>query len=362
MIPIPALDSLRAAPARLFAAATFRVLGIPLRVESDSPRVLAAAAEAFGASAEDSVDDFASIELAAGGDGAALDSLRAADHPGAAAADGRGARVRIRVRPGGGAGPVRHDVPRRELLLLSGPGCSGYADTAACEAVAEVDEALLDDRDHFRAGVLEALALFLLARMDRDPLHASAVARGDSALLLAGRSGVGKSTLVYAAARAGLRVLSEDAVYLQSNPPRVWGMPRFVHLTPETARFFPELAEMTPKRLFNGKTKLAIDLRTLASDNTEPVATRAGICLLARGSRPGAEPIDPREGVAELTAALEPGFDAYADSVGEKIARIAETGAWRLTLPPHPADAVPLLGPLLDALESRAAVPIRRIG
>jgi hypothetical protein len=330
--PLPALESLRAAPARLFATATFRVLGIPLRVESDSPRVLAIAAEAFGAPAEGRVG-------------------------------GRGARVRIRVHPrGDGAGPVHHGVPRRELLLLSGPGCRGYADTAAREAVAEVDEALLDDRDYFRAGVLEALALFLLARMDRDPLHASAVARGDTALLLAGRSGVGKSTLVYAAARAGLRVLSEDAVYLQSDPPRVWGIPRFVHLMPETARFFPELAEVRPKLLYNGKTKLAIDLRALASDGAEPVAARAGICLLARGDTPGADPIDPREAVAELTASLEPGFDAYADSVGEKVARVAETGAWRLTLPPHPADAVPLLRTLLDALEPRVAVPFRRIG
>jgi hypothetical protein len=308
-------------PARLFAAETFCVLGLPLRVESNSPRVLAIAREAFGAAA--------------------------------APADG-GARVHVEVRSGAAAdeaGPVSHRVPRREVLLLSGRGCSGYADTARAEAVVEVAQALLDDASHFRSGVLEALALFLLARMDRDPLHAAAVARGGSALLLAGPSGVGKSTTVYAAARAGLRVLSEDAVFLQLDPFRAWGMPRRVHLLPETARFFPELGRVRPGRLFNGKTKLAVDLRGPGGSAGTPMAERAGVCLLARGSTPGVERLSADAAVAALTAAPEPGFDLYADSVGARIRRVAEQGAWRMTLPPHPADAVPMLHRMLDALE-----------
>ena len=324
MSPEATLHAVRLAPARLFVSATFPVLGLSLRVESNSPRVIAAAEQAFGP-------------------------------PSPVDRGARGARVRVRVRParaGDERGPVSHGVPRRNLLLLSSPGCSGYADTVLGEAMVEVGEGLLDDRQHFRSGVLEALALFLLARMDRDPLHAAAVARGGTALLLAGRSGVGKSTLVYAAARAGLRVLSEDAVYLQLDPLRVWGMPRFVHLMPEAARFFPELSAVRPRLLFNGKTKLAMDLRTLSPAPGGPaVAERAGICLLARGRTPGVERVDAREAVEALTAAPEAGFDLFADSVGARIARVAAQGAWRVTLPPHPADAVPMLHELLDALE-----------
>lgn len=324
MTPPKTLESLRVAPARLYAATTFSVLGLPLRIESNSPRVIAAAGEAFG--------------------------------PPAAPTAGapRGARVHVHVRParpGDQAGPVSHGVPRRELLLLSSAGCRGYADTVLGEAVAEVGEGLLDDREHFRCGVLEALSLFLLARMDRDPLHAAAVARGGTALLLAGRSGVGKSTLVYAAARAGLRVLSEDAVFLQADPARVWGVPRFVHLMPEAVRFYPELARVRPRVLFNGKTKLAVDLRGHAPAEGCQVADRAGVCLLARGRAPGVEPLGTRAVVDALTASLEPGFDLYADSIGARIERVAARGAWRMTLPPHPADAVPMLHRMLDALE-----------
>lgn len=327
MSPIPTLESIRVAPARLFAAATFRVLGLPLRVESNSPRVMAAAEAAFGAP---------------------VDGTAAARLPGEPAP-----RVRIRTKGRGGAGVVSHGVPHHELLLVSGRGCRGYADRVRGDAVAEVREGLLDDAEQFRVGVMEALALFLLARLDRDPLHAAAVARGRTALLLAGRSGVGKSTLVYAAARAGMRVLSEDAVFIQLDPLRVWGMPRYVHLTPETSRFFPELEAVRPRVLFNGKTKRAVDLRSLgAAGDGEAVAERAGVCLLARGPRPGIEPVGAATAMEALTAAPEPGFDHFAGSVGERVARVAEGGAWRVTLPPHPADGVPMLRELLDALDA----------
>jgi len=217
--------------------------------------------------------------------------------------------------------------------------------------VAEVGEGLVEDHDHFRSGVLEALALFMLARRDRDPLHAAAVVRDGTALLLAGPSGVGKSTLVYAAARAGLGILSEDAVFLQLDPFRVWGMPRFIHLTPASVRFFPELEGVRPRLLANGKTKLALDLRERAPAAPCLSAGRAGVCLLARGDAPGMAPLGVEEAVDALTAAPEPGFDVYALSVAARIRRAAERGAWRMTLPPHPADAVPMLHRMLDALE-----------
>ena len=323
MSPEATLHAVRLAPARLYASVTLRVLGLSLRVESNSARVIDAAREALGAADADA--------LSGGAD----------------------ARIRIDVRPGraGDAAPVSHGTPRSKLLLLSSAGCHGYADSMLGEAVAEVGEGLVDDTEHFRCGVLEALALFMLARRDRDPLHAAAVVRDGTALLLAGSSGVGKSTLVYAAARAGLQVLSEDAVYLQLDPFRVWGMPRYVHLTPASVRFFPELEGVRPKLLANGKTKLALDLRTCPSAALATFAERAGVCLLARGDAPGIEALDSDEVVGALTAAPEPGFDVYADSVGARIRHAAERGAWRMTLPAHPSDAVPMLHQMLDALE-----------
>jgi hypothetical protein len=321
--PESALEAVRVAPAALFTSATLQVLGLSLRVESNSAEVIATACDVFG---------------------------------GVGAPDAEGApdaRIRINVRLGraGDAGPVSHGVPRSRLLLLSSGGCRGYADAMLGEAFAEVGEGLVDDRENFRCGVLEALGLFMLARRDRDPLHAGALVRDGSALLLAGPSGVGKSTLVYAAARAGLQVLSEDSVFLQLDPFRVWGTPRCVHLTPSSVRFFPELEGVHPTLLANGKTKLALDLRERAPAPPALFAERAGVCLLARGDAPAIERLGVEEVVDALTAAPEAGFDLYADTIGARIRRAAAHGAWRLTLPAHPADTVPWLHRMLDELE-----------
>jgi hypothetical protein len=201
--------------------------------------------------------------------------------------------------------------------------------------------------------VLEAQALFMAARRDRDPLHAAALVRGESALLLAGRSGVGKSTLVYAAMRAGMRVLSEDAVFLQQLPGRVWGLPRAIHLKPDAPRFFPELAGLAPRQLANGKLKLAVPLEAGAA-SPWPAAAHAGICLLERGAKAAVERLRPEQVVRALTARMEGGFDLYADTVGARIRQLAERGAWRLWVGPTPEPAVELVGTLLDQLGAPA--------
>ena len=51
--------------------------------------------------------------------------------------------------------------------------------------------------------MINTLVLFLVAQAARTPLHASAIMLGDTAIVLAGRSGSGKSSLALAADRAG---------------------------------------------------------------------------------------------------------------------------------------------------------------
>lgn len=303
-------------------SADFAVFGIPLRFESRAHEVIEAAEAMFGAWRD-----------------AATDEEWIGRPP-----------VRIRITLAADAGdPARRGMRIREpgRLLMHGPGVRARADVRRRVAVARVSPEVVEDRERFRGGVLETLALWLLTGLDREPLHGAAVVRGGTALLLSGPSGVGKSTLTYAAVRSGLRALSEDTVFLQDSPvPRVWGLGGFVHLHPDAARFFPELRTLPPRRRANGDLKLAI--------HTPPVTDgieRAGICLLARGDAGRVERLAPDALEREVTAGLDAGFDRFAATIGRRVRRIAAGGAWRLTLSPSPADAVPLLHRLLDEVE-----------
>ncbi|HWK88511.1 MAG TPA: hypothetical protein VNP72_00900, partial [Longimicrobium sp.] len=301
---------------------TLPILGIPVRFESDAREVLEAVEESFGAWRA-----------------AAVSEEWIGRPP---------VRVRIRLAPSGEVSgpPGAMEMHRREprFLALRGEGVRAYADTGRRAAAGRVSRAMLERPALLRGGVIEALTLWLLTALDRQPLHAAGVVRGDTALLLAGPSGVGKSTTAYAAMRAGLGVLAEDCVYLQERPvPRVWGLPGFVNLLAETARWFPELASVAPTLRASGDVKLA-----MPTVSARMGVARAGICLLARGDVAGVERVGAREVERALLEKLEPGFDRFAATIGGPVRRLAERGGWRLTLPPSPPDAVPLLHRVLD--------------
>jgi hypothetical protein len=314
------------APPTGVRARTLPVMGIPVRFETDARAVMAAVDDAFGAWRGAAVDD--------------------------AWAEAAPVRVRIRLVAGAAEGhaPLRQRWAGSRMRVRAGES-RGVADIARRTAVARVTPGLLRDREGFRAGVLEALTLWMLTALDRQPLHAAALERDGAVLLLAGPSGVGKSTLVYAAVRAGLRVLTEDCAFLQGGPaPRVWGMPGSVHLLPDAVRWFPELAGAAPALRANGKTKIGIDLRAAGAAAPLRGVERVGICLLARGPQPALEMLPPHAVEAGLTGRLEPGFDRFAATLGDPVRRLAARGGWRITLPASPHDAVPLLHRMFDEL------------
>jgi hypothetical protein len=234
-------------------------------------------------------------------------------------------------------------------------GSFAIADPDRREALAYVSDTLAADRVHFRLAVLESLVLALASQFDRVPVHAAAVARDGSAVLLAARSGVGKSTLVYAAHAAGLSVMSDDTVWLQRSPrPCVWGMPRRIHLTPGSERFFPELAGAATSVLANGKVKMAVDLERRQNGETPLVVDRVGICLLERTSGTlSLSRAEPDDVVRELATHLEPGFSLFAAQTPAYVRGLVGSSAWRLRLSGHPADAVPLVSAMLDEVSAR---------
>ncbi|MGH7500862.1 MAG: hypothetical protein ACREL7_03810 [Longimicrobiales bacterium] len=313
---------------RLDRGTTIPVLGIPVSFESNDEAVIHAAEEAFGAwHIVEHVPQLLSEE-----------------------------RVRVRVFVEQGSerkakhASIVYRMPDEDRILVRTPGSTAIADVARRDAVAYVTRSLVDDRAHFRYGVLEAITLAILTQLDRQPIHAAALTRDQCGLLLAGPSGTGKSTLTYAAARHGLKVLAEDMVYVQMRPRlRIWGLPGHLHL-PVTARHhFPELAESLPTLLANGKQKIAINLRTMGALPEMPVAPRAGICVLTRsGGTPSLETVSGDVLTARMTERIEPGFDIFAETVEPAIRILARYGGWHLDLGRDPAAAIPLLEAMLE--------------
>lgn len=303
---------------------TLPVLGIPVRFVANDRRPIEIAEEAFGA--------WRTLESSPG------------------LIDLEPVFVRMLVAPGneGDEAHARLDyrIVEPGRLEIMSPGSRAEVDVSRREATVRVTEELLADRQHFRYGVLEAATLYILSYHDRQPVHAAVVTRGNAGLLLAGPSGVGKSTLAYAAAtRMGCRILAEDVVNVQLWPElRLWGLPGFVHLPPDSAHHFPELADNAPTLMANGKTKIAVALQRIGALPRLPFTSTAGICILERGDGLASlEPLEPAAVIAALTAEIEPGFDAFANSVGECMAAIAAGGGWRLRTTSRPADAYPHL-------------------
>jgi len=257
----------------------------------------------------------------------------------------------MRSSGGRSEGGFAYTVREPHRMEVHGELGHGVADALRRQSLAHVEAELLEQPEMLVRGLLEPLTLFLLGPLDRVPLHAAGILRDGVGVVIAGRSGAGKSTLAYAASRAGFSVLADDPVYVQVEPGlRVWGRHARVHLRPDAASLFPELGGLPPTELPGGKRKLVVE--TAAGPRH---AERVGLCVLDRepGQPAGLTPISAAEAVSELTARLDPGFDLFRDQIGDRVARVAERGAWVLRPGSDPRAGVALLQEAAAAIASR---------
>jgi hypothetical protein len=303
------------------------VLGIVTRFETNSRDVHALVREAFGAWELLHRDAWDSAEPTA--------------------------HVRVVVRDGSegtaGRSVIHHRFLDELRLVARSAGSIGISDPYRAEATAHVTSELVADREHFRDEMLQAITLALLSSYDRHFLHAAAVARGNRTILLSAASGTGKSTLAYLALRSGLEVMSEDRVWIQRSPAlRVWGWPFRLHLRPETAAHFPEIAG-TPTQLHGGGgTRHVVDIPPNPGKRSRFFADGVTVCLLTRGDGAASlERVESRFMVETLSRDLAPGFDRHAARHGPAVRAIAEGGGWRLRLSGNPHEALPLLRQML---------------
>lgn len=313
------------------AATSLPLLGVPVRFEADAARALVPIEAAYGV-------------------WAALDG-----RPELASPSGTTPSVvRVELAAEGGAEtvvwPPTPRMDRRGRLLLRSDGIAAFADARRSEAWCRVARALLDDVPRY-LDLVATLALWLVGHRDRQPVHGVTVAHGGVGLVLTASSGTGKSTLAYAALRGGLRVLDDDVAYVQLEPRlRVWGRSERIHLAPDVAARFADLAGRDPIERPNGKRRVPVALPAPGADGVWPAVEPVGLCLLERGSeRATLEAVEPDRAVSRVLDDLDGGFEAYRGTIGRRVRRLAERGAWRLRLSDDPAEGVARVRALLDA-------------
>jgi hypothetical protein len=213
--------------------ATYYPMGFPVEISTNSPHVLAAAAESWG------------------------EESQAFDVP--------PARLSLGVSDSGAAGLP--DAPRFRsrghlMSIVSDAENSVVCDFRSDFAFGWVTKAAAADHPFLRLRFIESSILLMLTQRHLAPVHGALVANRGHGVLLCGDSFAGKSTLAYACARAGWTYVSDDAANLVRKHGDLYGIGNFqaIRLREDARRLFPELADRLAIRRPNGK--FGIEVRT----------------------------------------------------------------------------------------------------
>lgn len=123
------------------------------------------------------------------------------------------------------------------------------------------------------------------------PLHCACLERNGRGLLIAGNSGVGKSTLAAALTQRGLAFISDDWTYFSKEQSKViaHGLLSPIKLLPDTVHFFRELRELTPAISLNGELAYELDPSRFVGSMVKNTSVPTWIFFLERTSKPGCQ-------------------------------------------------------------------------
>lgn len=160
---------------------------------------------------------------------------------------------------------------------------------------AELSTAAASDPCFWRMLLLPITVGVLGTTVGIAPMHCACLERQGSGLLIAGRSGAGKSTLTAALGRMGYTLLSDDWTYISKRESALiaHGLSAPVKLLTDSARFFPELASLTPASALNGELAYQVNPEFLGCPATE-ISSPNWIFFLERTSTSGCRMIPCR--------------------------------------------------------------------
>ncbi|HXG26961.1 MAG TPA: hypothetical protein VNL94_08970 [Candidatus Binatia bacterium] len=330
----------------------FGLLGQALEVETNDPRVLDLAGTAFGRfPVPDGVEPLALTVIVERSRGVPAEPAgidpgdRRNGHHGASEGD-------LRAADSHRFDDVVYRTHGATVLLAGRDRDVATMDPTTGRATAYVGESAFRDPRGLRFAFLEALAYWMLAYpRGYLAMHATGIGRGSVGVIVEGPAGAGKSTVAVAAARRGLSVFAEDAVFarLAGDGLELWGTPWVQRLLPDAAKLFPELATLPIVRQPNGEDKLEVDLVRWFPGTAVPSARPGAFVSLVRDPGaptellPAAAPDDSPEFLWPYDLDWPPAQHAVAEA-------IEALPAYRLCVGGGPDEAVDALEELLDRL------------
>jgi hypothetical protein len=194
--------------------------------------------------------------------------------------------------------------------------------------------AMAADQGRWKSAIFPNLLTLMGPAIGVTCLHCACVVRNGRGILLTGPSGSGKSTLTLAMARRGFSFLSDDWTYFSrfNGALCAWGLIPRLKLLPQSAAFFPELADCEAAISLNGENAIEIDpLRNLGVPRSR-FCEPSGLVFLERSSNP--EFTIARMPAAEAIPRLEENFLADTPEAlrlqAEVVRRLVERGCWQL--------------------------------
>jgi hypothetical protein len=150
-------------------------------------------------------------------------------------------------------------------------------------AFGRIAPALASDHASLRYYVLTPVAALLAEHLALAVVHGALIARDGCGVLLCGDSFAGKSTLAYAAARAGWIYITDDGTYLvrDGSDRYAIGNPHLIRFREDARQFFPELADQLSIIRPNGKTGMEVFTQDLPIE-TAPGANIEHVVFLDR--------------------------------------------------------------------------------
>lgn len=147
------------------------------------------------------------------------------------------------------------------VYAAHGSGGSLVMDLRRRRVIGLFSPAMARDSSYWKRVLLPVLLGATSASIGLTPLHCACVVKNGRGLVLAGPSGVGKSTLAVFLCLRKFAYLSDGWTFFSRSGSGVqaWSLPTPVKLLPDAVEFFPELGNASPGRALNGEFAYEVD-------------------------------------------------------------------------------------------------------